>query len=341
MSDWEYRKGLHEVGNGCWAYLQPDGSWGWSNAGLVADGGSSLLVDTLFDLRLTRGMLSEMRSASPCPIGTVVNTHANGDHCFGNQLVAGAEVVASRRCAEEMAELPPGRVEMMVRVTRLLTRLGAPGRALTRALGRAGLKTAASLGEAADFVQEIFGAFDFRGIKLRLPTRTFDGELELEIGEKRVRLIEVGPAHTLGDAIVHVPGDKVVFTGDILFAGAHPVIWVGPVSRWIAACDRILAMDVEVVVPGHGPITDSSGVRRMRDHLALLSDEVRRCYEAGLSADEAAQELLVRPEMSGLNESERLIVNVDTIYRELAGDGAHPDALAGFARMACFRRGVS
>ena len=58
----DYRKGLDEVGDGVWAYLQPDGSWGWSNAGLVTGGEQSLLVDTLFDLRLTAAMLAEMRS---------------------------------------------------------------------------------------------------------------------------------------------------------------------------------------------------------------------------------------------------------------------------------------
>src|ERR671923_1505669 len=102
MSD--YTRGLHDVGDGVWAYLQPDGGWGWSNAGLVADGGASLLVDTLFDLRLTADMLDTMRAAVPAAsrIGTVVNTHANGDHCYGNALVADAEIVASSAAAEEM-----------------------------------------------------------------------------------------------------------------------------------------------------------------------------------------------------------------------------------------------
>jgi glyoxylase-like metal-dependent hydrolase (beta-lactamase superfamily II) len=58
----------------------------------------------------------------------------------------------------------------------------------------------------------------------------------------------VGPAHTLGDAVVWVPGDKTLFTGDILFKDAHPVIWQGPVSNWIAALRRLLDMDIETVV---------------------------------------------------------------------------------------------
>ena len=92
-----YTKGLHELGDGCYAYLQPDGSWGWSNAGLVVGDGASLLVDTLFDLKLTAEMLDAMQHATRvAPIATAVNTHANGDHCYGNQLLDGAEIIGDR-----------------------------------------------------------------------------------------------------------------------------------------------------------------------------------------------------------------------------------------------------
>lgn len=103
-----YTLGLHEVGNGCFAYLQPDGGWGYSNAGLVVGEGESLLVDTLFDLKLTQQMLDSMVAAtSASPINTVVNTHANGDHCYGNQLVRDATIIASSATAREMSEVPP------------------------------------------------------------------------------------------------------------------------------------------------------------------------------------------------------------------------------------------
>jgi cyclase len=85
MSKWRYTKGLKDIGNGVWAYLLPDGSWGWSNAGLIVDGDQTLLVDTLFDLKLTAEMLAEMRRSVPAAahINTLFNTHHNGDHTFG------------------------------------------------------------------------------------------------------------------------------------------------------------------------------------------------------------------------------------------------------------------
>ena len=171
----DYSTGLHEVGDGLYAYLQPDGGWGWSNAGLVVDGESTLLIDTLFDLPLTERMLAEMRRAVPAAarIDTLLNTHANGDHCFGNQLVEGARIVASERTAAEMSELPPAAMAALI-------------------------EQAPSMGEVGAFFLECFGAFDFRGIELVLPEETFSGELALRVGSREVRLIEVGPAQAIG-----------------------------------------------------------------------------------------------------------------------------------------------
>lgn len=310
MASWAYRKGVHDLGRGCYAYLQPDGTWGWSNSGLVADSGESLLVDTLFDLKCTREMLAGFRAATPAAqrIGTLVNTHSNGDHTFGNQLVSGAEIVASRACAEEMRQRPPEQLAAMMRNWQ-------------------------ALGPGAAFFHEVMGTrFDFEGIALTLPTRTFERALELRVGGKEVRLVEVGPAHTGGDVVVYVPQDRTVFTGDILFVGGHPVLWAGPVGNWIRACDLILGWEVETVVPGHGPITDKAGVRAMKGYLDYVRDEARRRFDAGMGCEEAARDISLAP-FAGWTDPERILVNVDALYREFRRDKAPPDAMALFAAM--------
>ena len=98
----------------------------------------------------------------------------------------------------------------------------------------------------------MLGAYDFRGIELTPPTLTFDGSLELDVGGRAVHIIEVGPAHTEGDAIVHVPDARVVFAADVMFVGVTPIMWVGPASNWREALDRIILLDPEKVVPGTG-----------------------------------------------------------------------------------------
>jgi glyoxylase-like metal-dependent hydrolase (beta-lactamase superfamily II) len=305
-----YTRGLHPVGGGSFAWLQPDGSWGWSNAGLVTDGDASLLVDTLFDLRLTRAMLDGMRDAVPAArrIDVLVNTHANGDHCFGNELVEGAVIVASRACAEEMALLPPAVLAALMR-------------------------SAGDLGAAGAFLREAFGAFEFEGITLTPPGETFEGRQTRRLGDTQVNLIEVGPAHTRGDVLVEVPRDRVVFTGDILFVDSHPVLWEGPIGNWIAACDTLLAMDVDVVVPGHGPLTDASGVRALRDYLVYIEREARARFDAGLPAREAARDISLA-DYASWGDAERIAVNVATLYREFGDPGPAPTPIELFGWMA-------
>ena len=311
MSTWPYTKGLHDLGNTVYAYLQPDGTWGWSNAGIVVDGEASLLIDTLYDLKLTREMLDTMRKSIPAAayIDMVVNTHANGDHCWGNELVADAQIIASARTAEEMTtDISPAQLAML-------------------------LKHAPELGQLGEFASRIFGPFDFDNITLTLPTKTFEGELTLKVGGKDVHLIEVGPAHTLGDTLVHVPADRVVFTADILFIGGHPIIWAGPTSNWLRACDRILEMDVDTIVPGHGPITDKKGVVEVKGYLEYIYQEAEKRYEIGMSAQEAAKDIDL-DRYATWTDGERVAVNVASIFRELKGDKTHPNKVDLFGRMA-------
>ena len=300
-----YERGVHEVADGVFAYLQPDGSWGWSNAGLVVGDGHSLLVDTLFDLELTREMLDQLAPIAG-RIETVVNTHANGDHCWGNELVGDARIVASKECADEIGTPPPETLAALV-------------------------KEASTMGVLGEYLARIFGPFDFEGITLRKPDETFEGELTLSVDGTEVRLIEVGPAHTRGDILVHVPSQRVVFTGDILFVGGHPIVWAGPVRNWVAALDRILAMDVDTVVPGHGPVVDTGAVDDEREYLLWVEREAKGRFDAGMTAIDAARDMM--GEYKHWSESERLVVNIAAVYRELDPDRP-PSFVDLFAQMA-------
>ncbi|MDQ2886414.1 MAG: MBL fold metallo-hydrolase [Chloroflexota bacterium] len=260
---------------------------------------------------MTGEMLETMRHSvhAASHIDMVVNTHANGDHCYGNQLVADAQIIASQKTADEMIE------------------------GLQAAQMAALVKRAPVLGQIGAYILHAFGPFNFDNITLTPPSKTFEGQTTVQVGGKTVQLIEVGPAHTRGDTLAYLPAERVVFTGDILFIGGHPIMWAGPTSNWLRACDRILAMDVETIVPGHGPITDKKGVAEVKGYLQYVYDEARKRYEAGMPAFEAARDIPM-DRYASWSDGERIVVNVATIYRELSGDQSPPDMVSLFAQMA-------
>lgn len=306
MADLEFTRGLHHLGDGCHAWLEPDGSWGWSNAGLVAGSDESLLFDTLFDVPMTRAMVEGMAEVTAsAPIRTVVNSHSNGDHWFGNQLFPDARIVASSATAQEMQHAGPDLIMS------LRDAPGGPGR----------------------FAREIFAPFDWSDCSPLRPTETFDGRQVLDVGGVEVQLLELGPAHTAGDSVAWVPSAGVLYTGDLLFIGGTPIIWAGPLRNWVRACDTMLELEPVHVVPGHGPVTDTSGIRQVRDYLLFVEEEATKRYRAGMSPTEAMHDIALG-RFGEWAESGRIAQNVMAVYLELDPSLERPDTREIFARVA-------
>jgi len=299
---------LQELARDIYACLQPDRGLGTSNSGLLnRDGG--LVVDTFWDLPHTRQMIKTYARVWKAPARRVVNTHRNGDHCWGNQLFPNAEIIGHRLCAAEFGKERP---EFM--------------------------QTLRNGGTSSDPVLAAFARrladWDFTGIELRPPTTLVDERLTLDVDGIEARLIYVGPAHTSGDLIVHLPAERVVFTGDILFRLCTPIGWEGTYDRWIAALDRIVALEPDVVVPGHGPLCGVEGPREMKAYLQYVRGEAKRFFEKGLSTLEAAKRIDLGP-YAGWTEPERVVFQVDRAYRELRSEpfDAPVDVTALFGAM--------
>jgi glyoxylase-like metal-dependent hydrolase (beta-lactamase superfamily II) len=302
---------LERVADDVHAWIQPTGDWGEANAGLVVGDGASLLVDTLWDETLAQRMLDAMAPLTAgAPIRTVVNTHSDGDHWWGNaRTPADAEIVTSEASLAIMREADTSE---LVRFKRL-------GRALARLPG--------GVGAFGRYARRMLEPYALEEVTLRPATRAFAGEERLDVGGREVRLIQVGPAHTPGDLIVVVPDARVVFAADVLFVGCTPIVWAGPVARWQAALDTLLGLDADVYVPGHGPVSGRAEIEALREYWAWLEPAVAERHARGRSAWETAQELARSPEFAGAPwrswvGPERIVLNVATIQRLL--DGAPP-----------------
>jgi cyclase len=123
-----------------------------------------------------------------------------------------------------------------------------------------------------------------------------------------------------------------VFVADLLFVGGHAPVWAGPIANWTRACDVILGLDVDVVVPGHGPITDKAGLRQFRDYLDYVETEATRMYERGLDVMQAARAIDLSA-YAHWTDAERIVVAVDTTYRELSNTTGPRDRVALFTQM--------
>ena len=137
--------------------------------------------------------------------------------------------------------------------------------------------------------------------------------------------------------LVFVEQDSTVFTGDILFIDGTPIMWAGPIANWIKACDLIIERKPEVIVPGHGPITDIAGVSRVKEYLNYIDAETRKRFDAGMSARETALDISIS-DFESWSDAERIAVNVDTLFREYSGDTRAPNTMEIFALMAEIKR---
>ncbi len=303
-----FAAGLHRVADGVWAWVQPNGGTGEANAGLVVGEDAAVVVDTCWDHRQAARLLSACApQLGPATITTVVNTHCNGDHWWGNALMPDdAEILTSAASLAAMHREKPKELAALARVFEL-------GRRLPGALG----------GDLA-YLHAQLAPFEFADVELRLPTSTFGGRLDLSVGGRSIELIEVGPAHTEGDLVVHVPDAGVVFAADVLFVGQTPVMWAGSAASWVAALEDVMALGPRVVVPGHGPVVDASELGVHRDYWQWLGDGVAERHRRGLPALEAATDLATEAAADGTPWStwaapERTFISVAAEYRALEG----------------------
>lgn len=307
--------------------MQPNGSWGESNAGLVRGTATSALIDTLWDRRLTRRMLdSLLPRAAGARLKWAINTHSDGDHWWGNaELAADVEILTSESSLAAMRrETSPAAMARLRGLARLNARLPA--------------STPGGFGLLGRYVAAMLSPFQFEAVgRPRLPNRAFENGEVLELGERQIQMIEVGPAHTEGDSIVYIPDAGVVFAADILFIGSTPVMWSGPASNWLRALEILLSLDAETYVPGHGPVAGRAEVQAVHDYLRWLQEGVAAQHALGASPRQAAITLSRDPDFDRWRDwlcPERLLISVTTEHRALSGQG--PIATTPLSRIRLF-----
>jgi cyclase len=299
---------MKQVSDNCFAVLCEKNRVCDANSGLINLGGG-VVVDTQSDLAHARQMIEMFGTVWPAMPKQVVITHEDADHVFGNQLFEGAEIISHRSVPERMKLVAnPEEIQHLLHGVANVTARKAL-QAVHPGVVAAGL--------------QLLEDYNFDGVELVLPTTLFDTRYELNLDGTEVHLIYVGPCHQVGDIIVHVPKERVVFAGDLIFRQCTPMGWVGSYEKWFQALDLIIQLDPQVIVPGHGPICGIEGVHEMKAYLRYVRDESKKCFDAGLASLDAATRIDFGP-YRGWSAPARLYMNVERAYREFRGEP--PDA---------------
>ncbi|MCX5270443.1 MBL fold metallo-hydrolase [Streptomyces virginiae] len=187
----------------------------------------------------------------------------------------------------------------------------------------------------------IWPATDFGAIDIVPPDLTYSDRATVHVGDTQVRVIHPGVAHTTGDSVVWLPEQRVVFTGDLIFAGGTPFLAMGSLAGSLRALELLRSLDAETVVPGHGPLTDPSAYDATERYLRYVDELAREGRAKGLSPLEVARQADLG-EFGAWRESERLVANVHRAYAELAGrpEGAPLDILAVLTDMTVMNGGT-
>lgn len=161
---------------------------------------------------------------------------------------------------------------------------------------------------------------DYGNITIRPPEITFSQAMTVHAEGFPVELQLVGPAHTTNDVIVWLPEQKVLYAGDLAFNGGQPIFLDGSAAGYKAALSRLRALEPEVLVGGHGPVTRGDDVPRLLDDLSAYADYVTGIAAEGVAAGrtplEMAQAHKDNP-FSGWAETERLVANLARAYFEV------------------------
>lgn len=315
------KSGPTQIGDGVWAFMWEPGGWGQANTGLVSDTGTaSMVIDTVWDTARANRIASETAAlVKNAPVAEVVNTHSDGDHWWGNDTVpADARITTSAASLHAMKEeTPPKGVGAFASLGSLVGRVPGP------------------VGAMGSYMSRIRGDAQFPRRSPRLPDHTFEVTEQISVGNRDVQLRYLGPAHTAGDLIAHVPDAGVVFAGDLLFIGSTPILWHGPLGNWLDALDHLLALDAAVYVPGHGPLCGTDEIGALRDYWTWVNHAGREHFDAGVEPTHAARNMMSSAEFERFaqwDSPERLVLSMSTLYRLWDGEPAAPPTLARRAR---------
>lgn len=259
------------------------------NVTIIVNSDDVVVVDGSGSRLAARQVIDYIRKLTPNPVSVLVNTHGHGDHTLGNEeyvlAYPGVEIVSRPETYEYMTGSGIGYVGQIAESTESRKEYGAEEIARLEAEDDPENEAILALmrqyyGQDIDIRQE-----EYRQVHITPATVTFTDRLTLHRGEREIQIRYLGPGDTHGDAVVYLPQDRVVATGDMV---VHPIPY--GFSRhpleWVQTLDSLAALDFDILIPGHGDVQrDKSYLYQVRDLLRNVQRQLRQGLDDGLDLE--------------------------------------------------------
>ncbi len=246
---------------------------GLCNIGVCVRDGFALVVDSGYLPRAAKALVSDVQRRFDCTIELLFNTHYHSDHTFGNQAFS-CPILASERCREIMESC--------------------------RATYWSDKEIKAAQQEDPPLIEE------WRDLAITIPTITFDEAMEYDFHGLRLHFQRLG-GHSPDSSVLYIPGQKLLFAGDIVFGGRYPTLLDhdGDPVELIEVLKKLMLYDIETIIPGHGVIAGKEMLTPLIDYFAGLLAAGREAHDKGMSQDEAADWMRDRGHMPVIPFDER------------------------------------
>lgn len=285
-----------------------------SNSLVVVNEDDVVIVDSHVTPARARQLREAVKAVSDNPITTLINSHHHWDHAHGNQVFDDLPIIGHEFTYMKLATAP-------LEEPTYIDGVNGNARTIARVSGQIQSEQNAERKADLEAYLEMFSAhvLDFDEIAPIPPTLTMNDKMTLHRGDREMEIMFLGRAHTGGDVVVYFPQDKLVYTGDMAFAGPS-YLGDGYVDEWPDTLERLKALDFDTFVPGHGPpVTDLDRLTLVQAFYLHLWGKAEMMKRSGMTAEQVSEaidltnhtELGIRNVGTDLKSIQRIFYRID------------------------------
>jgi cyclase len=307
---------LEEIAGGVYAAIAIKGKAAFSNAGIVDLGDRTIVFDAFETPIAAQDLRQAAESLTGRPATILVISHAHDDHWLGDQAFAGATVISTPAIREQMVasaagieedKADPGEIESIIREQQ------------ERLAGETDERRRAEIEHAIARWQYALQALPT--LDPLFPDQTFDGQVVFHGARRKVELVTQGKGHTSSDCTLILPQEKIAFVGDLAFFGRQPFMAYCDPRAWVAQLEGFERSEIEVFVPGHGPVGSKADVSLEREYILMLENWVAQAIEKGEPVESVLQRPLPKPFDAWSIDGLPAEYNVRALYERLSDEG--------------------